>query len=74
MARLTAAQRKKLPKSTFKGPKIGGKPSFPMPDKAHATAALRLVGRARAAGHITAAQEAAIRADANKLLGKRGGK
>ena len=69
MARLTAAQRKKLPAKTFKGPKIGGKPSFPMPDKAHATAALRLVGRAQKAGHITSAQAAAIKADAHKLLG-----
>lgn len=38
MARLTAAQRKALPKSDFAGPDG----SFPMPDKAHARAALSL--------------------------------
>ena len=37
MARLTAAQRKKLPKKSFAGP---GR-SFPMNDKAHARAAVR---------------------------------
>ena len=37
MARLTAAQRKKLPSSSFAGP---GR-SFPMNDKAHAKAAVR---------------------------------
>ena len=49
MAKLTAAQRKKLPAKTFAGPNR----SFPIPDKAHAIAAERLVGRAVAAGHIT---------------------
>ncbi len=37
MARLTAAQRRKLPSSSFAGP---GR-SFPMNDKAHAHAAVR---------------------------------
>ena len=68
MARLSAGQRKRLPAKDFKGPNR----SFPMPDKAHATAALRLVGRAQKAGHITAAQAAAIKADANRLLGGKG--
>jgi hypothetical protein len=66
MARLTTAQRKKLPKKDFAGP---GR-SFPIPDKAHATAALRLVGRAQKAGHITADQAAKIKAMARKELGK----
>jgi hypothetical protein len=66
MARLTASQRKKLPKKDFAGP---GR-SFPIPDKAHATAALRLVGRAQKAGHITADQAAKIKAMARKELGK----
>jgi len=38
MARLTAAQRKKLPKKSFAGP---GR-SFPMNDKAHARKAVQL--------------------------------
>lgn len=42
MARLTAAQRKKLPSSTFAGPDR----SFPIPDKGHAKAALALIGNA----------------------------
>jgi hypothetical protein len=42
MARLKAAQRRALPDSTFAGP---GR-SFPIPDKAHAHAALGLIGHA----------------------------
>jgi len=42
-AKLSAAQRKKLKKSTFCGPNR----SFPVPDCAHATAARRLIGRAK---------------------------
>ena len=49
MPKLSTAQRKKLPKKDFAGP---GR-SFPIPDKAHAIAAERLVGRAVKAGHIT---------------------
>ena len=70
MAKLTAAQRRKLPAKDFKGP---GR-SFPMPDPAHARAALALVGRAQRAGHITAAQAAAIKADAHRMLGGKGSK
>jgi len=47
MARLTAAQRRRLPKSDYavpsKAPKSG---SYPINDKAHARAALRLIGHA----------------------------
>lgn len=42
-ARLTSEQRKKLKKSQFCGPNR----SFPVPDCAHVTAALRLLGRAK---------------------------
>ena len=67
MAKLTAAQRKKLPAKTFAGPNR----SFPIPDKAHAIAAERLVGRALKAGHITADQAAKIKAMAKaKAKGK----
>lgn len=70
MARLTAAQRKKLPKKTFAGP---GR-SFPIPDANHARAALSLVGRAERAGHITADQADKIRAMAKAKLGTKGKK
>lgn len=71
MVRLTAAQRKALPKSSFavpakaataKGKAAPG--SFPVPDKAHARAALRLLHNA------PASQQPAIRAKANAKLGK----
>ena len=45
-AKLSAAQRKKLSKSTFCGP---GK-SFPVPDCAHVIAARRLIGRYKGGG------------------------
>lgn len=60
MAKLTAAARKKLPASTFKGP---GR-SFPIPDKGHAKSAL---------GHINSAPASArpaIRAAAHRMLAK----
>lgn len=66
MAKLTAAQRKKLPKSAFAGP---GK-SYPIPDKSHAANAKARASQAANAGRISKAQEAAIDAKANKKLGK----
>jgi hypothetical protein len=66
VAKLSAKTRAGLPSSDFAGP---GR-SFPVPDKAHAEAALRLVGRAQRAGHITADQAAKIRAMARGKLGK----
>lgn len=69
--RLTAAQRKKIPKSKFGVPskaktaKGKAKPgSFPIPDKSHARSALRLIK------HAPASKRAAIRAKANRMLGK----
>ena len=62
MAKLTAAQRKKLPKKTFAGP---GR-SFPINDKNHARAALSMVGRAK---NLSAAQKATIKSKARKKLG-----
>ena len=74
MARLTTSQRKKMPKSEMGLPANKGseKPSFPMPDKSHASDALRMIPRALKAGSITASQAAEIRAKANKKLGKSG--
>ena len=59
MARLSAAQRKKLPSSTFAGP---GR-SFPIPDKKHARAALMLINKAPASARPK------IRAKAARMLG-----
>ncbi len=71
MAKLSAAQRKALPASSFgvasKAKTPSGKAaagSFPIPDKAHATAALRMIN------HAPASQRPAIRAKANAKLGR----
>ena len=64
MARLTAEARKKLPAKTFAGP---GR-SFPIPDKKHARAALMLIG------HAPASARPHIRAVADAMLHKSGGK
>ncbi len=67
MAKLSTRARKALPASKFAGP---GR-SFPIPDKAHAIAAERLVGRAEKAGSINSSQAATIKAKAKaKLSGK----
>jgi len=71
MARLTAAQRKKIPKSqmgvpskaTKKGGAVSG--SYPMPDKAHARAAKSFVSR-----YGTPAEKARVNAKADRILGK----
>lgn len=64
MAELTAAQRQNIPAQQFAGPQR----SFPIENQAHAVAALRFVGRAQAAGHITAQQAAEIRNKAHAVL------
>jgi len=60
MARLSTAQRDKLPGKTFAGP---GR-SFPIPDKNHAKAALALIR------HAPASARPKIRARAHAMLGK----
>lgn len=74
MARLTASARKRLPDSAFAGgvdKRVGTgsakRRRFPVHDKAHARAALRLLGRAKG---LTSAQKARIRARANAKLGR----
>jgi len=75
MARLSAAARKKLPKSAFglpgKGKGEGGKGagSYPMPDKKHAA-----VAKAYAKRFASPAERATIDAKANRVLGKSAGK
>ena len=67
MARLTAAQRKKLPKSAFAVPsKAPGSGSYPMPDAAHAANA-----KARASQYASPSMKAKINAKANRKLGKK---
>lgn len=66
MSNLSAAQRKALPSSSFAGPNR----SFPIPDKAHAIAAERLVGRSLKAGNISPGQAASIKAKARAKLAK----
>lgn len=60
MAVLSAAERKRLPSSTFAGPDR----SFPIPDKAHARAALSLLHNAPPSAR------GKIRARAEAMLGK----
>lgn len=70
MAKLTAAQRKNVPKSkmglpgkaTKKGGAVTG--SYPMPDRKHAA-----VAKAYAKRFASPAQRAQINAKANKILG-----
>ena len=69
MARLTAAQRRALPKSAFAVPsKAPGPGSYPIPDAAHAKAAQRLKGFA------SKSAQKKITAKANKKLGKKSAK
>ena len=63
MARLTSKARGKLKSSTF----AGRDRSFPIPDKAHARAALQDIPKAK---HLTLAEAQKIRARAHKMLGK----
>lgn len=66
MAKLSTKARKALPSKDFAGP---GR-SFPIPDKAHAVAAERLVGRAEKAGSVNASQARTIKAKAKAKLGQ----
>ena len=66
MARLTSNERSKLPSKDFAGPNR----SFPVENRSHAIAAERMVGRSVAAGNITPAQAAQIKAKAKAVLGK----
>ena len=75
MAKLSAASRAKIPASQFGVPSKAGSASakkqsgnFPIPDKKHARSALSLIG------HASPAEKPAIRAKANRMLGKTNGK
>lgn len=62
MARLTAADRRKLPGKTFAGPNR----SFPIPDKAHARAALQDLPKTN---KLNGKQKAHVREVAERKLG-----
>lgn len=66
---LTTQARAAIPTSSFAGPKR----SFPIENPDHAVAALRMVGRAQAAGHLTQAEADHIRARAHAVLSARNG-
>lgn len=62
MAVLNAKQKKRSATIV-----VGGKPKFPMPDKAHARNALARLNQAKP--ELTPAQKAKIRARARRILG-----
>lgn len=66
MAKLTTAERKKIPTSKFAGPDR----SYPVQDKAHAANAKARSTQAVNAGRMSPATKAKIDAKANKVLGK----
>lgn len=66
MAKLTAKDRKKMPKKEFAGP---GK-SFPVNDKNHARMAISGATRSQRAGNISPDEAKKIKARARKILGK----
>ena len=65
MARLTAKQRKSLPKGDFAGP---GR-SYPVPDRSHAIFAKAMAKRALNKGTMTSGQYEHIVSGANEVLG-----
>jgi len=67
MAELTSKKRKGLSSSTFGLP---GQRKYPMPDKSHAANAKARATQMVAAGKLSAASAAKIRAKANRILGK----
>ena len=70
---LTAAQRKKIPKSEYglpakPGPKGGSKSKYPMPDKSHAANAKARATQQVKKGNLSKAQKKKIDAKANLVL------
>lgn len=68
MAKLTAAKRKKIPKSEFG---IPSEHKYPMPDKAHARNAKARASQMANAGKLTKSAESRIDSKADKILGKK---
>ena len=65
MARLSAADRRKLKPSQFAGPHS----SYPIPDRSHAANAKARAKQALDAGRLSKSQYEAIVAKANRVLG-----
>lgn len=71
MAKLKAADRKKIPAAQFGIPPKPGKPGkYPMPDKSHAANAKARATQMVNAGKLSASTAAKIKAKANKVLAK----
>lgn len=68
MAKLTAAKRKKIPKSEFGLP---GEKKYPMPDRSHAANAKARATQMEKKGKLSPASKAKIDSKANKVLGKK---
>lgn len=68
MAKLTAAKRNAMPKSSFGMP---GKRAYPMPDRSHAGNAKARAKQAVNAGRMSKSTEEKIDAKANRVLGKK---
>lgn len=81
MAKLTAAMRKKMPKSEFGLPaKMGkngenkaGKGGYPMPDRSHAANAKARASEMEKKGKLSPSAKAKIDAKADKMLGGKPG-
>lgn len=71
MAKLTAKDRKALPKSAFGEP---GSRKYPMPDASHAANAKARASQAVKAGRMSKSTEAKIDAKANRVLASKRGK
>lgn len=67
MGKLTAGERKSLPKSDFGEP---GKRKFPMPDKAHARNAKARASEEEHKGKLSKSEEEKIDRKADRILGK----
>lgn len=67
MAKLTTAQRKRIPSGEFGLP---GRRAYPMPDKSHAADAKGRATQQVKKGRLSPAQAAGIRAKANRILGE----
>lgn len=71
MAQLSYQARKKLPSKEFIFPKTKG---YPIPDKAHARAALQAAGGARSGKPASSAKKRKIRAAVHRKFPSLGGK
>ena len=69
MAKLTSAQRNKLPSKAFGEPK---ERKYPMPDKSHARAAKSRASQQEKKGNLTPSEKKKIDAKADKVLNGKG--